>query len=143
MAVYDITTVMARLKELPEKVADKAVEIMKDEIRTSTHGTGELERSVRAEKMADGTYTVSTNKWTTGPYGIREVGALIRHGRPALEPRYKEALAFDPPPGWGGPVSKKTGQAILRHADAATANDFVERTKNRLIHLDWTLEGGK
>lgn len=144
MATYSITEVMARLRGLPEQMANTAVEIMRDEIKISTHGTGELAKSVKAEKTAESTYTISTNKWVGGGiYGIREVGAIIREGRKPLDPRYKAALAFDPPPGWQGPISKKTGQAILAHAGPARPNDFVARTKNRLEHLQWTLEGGK
>lgn len=134
MAEIDtIDKVIARIRRLPEAVADHAVDVMKEKINTlSKNPTGELASTVRKGKYADGSYYVETHKYTKGPYGIREVGAIISKGRPELWPRYKKALAFPPPPGWDGPVSKK-GLVVIGHAQAADPNPFLERTKEEVL----------
>lgn len=151
MATYTVTEVLARLTRLPEVMANTAVEIMKDEIRISTNGPGipvHLADTVRAERLTDNTYVVGTHKYpsTDGGngayYGIREVGAIIRKGRPALRPKHKSKSKNRPPAlRWEDPF---TGEEIFRYSvGPAAPNDFVTRTKNRLEHLEWTLEGGK
>lgn len=130
MAELSVTEVIARIGRMPKAMAERTAVVMKEKIRQSTHGPGiggHLADTVKVEQYADGTYYVGTNKFTSGPYGIREVGAIIRHGRPELWPRYVKALAFDPPPGWQGRVSKK-GKAVIGHAGPADPNDFVEET---------------
>ena len=87
MAEFTITECIAKLRRLPEKVAERAAEIMHDEIEATTNGPGiggHLADTVKIGKYADGSYYVGTNKYTTGPYGIREVGAIIQAGRPEL-----------------------------------------------------------
>lgn len=151
MATYTITEVMARITRLPEVIAQKAVEVMQDEIRISTNGPGipvHLADTVRAEKLSDNTYAVGTHKYpsTDGNngayYGIREVGAIIRKGRPELWPKHASKNPTRPPAlKWEDPF---TGEVVFRHAvGPAKPNDFVARTKNRLEHIEWTLEGGK
>lgn len=145
MATYTITEVMARLKVFPEKMAKTAVEVMQDEIRISTHGPGipvHLADTVKAEKLKTGEYVISTNKYpsTNGGngayYGIREVGAIIRKGRPALWPKHEsQNKKHAPALRW-----EEHGKEIFRYSvGPATPNDFVARTKNRLEHIDWTL----
>ena len=133
MATYTLTECMARLKRLPEKVAERGVEIMKEEITDTTDGPGEpvhLADTVKATKNADGTYTISTNKYVGGGgYGVREVGAIIRKGRPALEARYAKVLRWKDSSGWHS--AKSVGPA--------KPNDFVKRTKERLEIEDWHL----
>lgn len=124
MANMSITECIARLRKVPERAAERAVDIMREEIEETTNGTGELAKSVKAEKYADGTYRVGTHKYTKGPYGIREVGAIIQAGRPELYPRYKKALRWEDP--YGGVVFAKYAGPV------PYKNNFVERTKNQL-----------
>lgn len=124
MAEITVADCIARIRRLPEAVADRTVEIMRDEINSSTHGTGELAASVRKDKYADGTYYVETTKYVGGGiYGIREVGAIIRKGRPALWPRYAKTLHW----------RDESGDHFTKHAGPAQPNDFVTRTKNRVV----------
>ncbi len=138
MASLEITEVLARVKKLPAAVADRAVEVMKQEV---PHYTWHLASTVRKTKMADGSYSVGTHDYVGGGiYGIREVGAIVRAGRKELWPRYAKALEFDPPPGWGGPIDPVTGLAVIRHANAVDptdaekngGKDFVERTRDKV-----------
>lgn len=138
MATYDsITDVMVRLRRLPEKVAERAVEIMKEEVPLGPGIGGHLRDTIKAEKMADDTYTVSTNKYpsTNGGngayYGIREVGAIIRAGRPGLVPKHESRNPHRPPAlRWEDPF---TGAEVYRYSvGPASPNDFVERTIKRL-----------
>lgn len=126
MATYDsITDVMVRIRELPEKVAERTVEIMKEEVPYGEGLHGHLRDTIRADRMADGTYTVGTHKYTKGPYGIREVGAIIRAGRPGLKPRDDhghEFLQWHDDDGWH--MAKEVGPA--------KPNKFVERTIERI-----------
>lgn len=130
MASLTITKVMARIGKLSEATADRAVEIMKEEV---PHYTWHLASTVRKTKMADGSYSVGTHDNVGGGiYAIREVGAIVRAGRKELWPRYADALEFDPPPGWNGPIDRRTGLAVIRHANAVPPNDFVTRTKDKV-----------
>lgn len=129
MADITITECIARIRKLPEEVADRAVEIMREEV---PHVTGELAKSVRKGKYADGTYYVETAKYVGGGiYGIREVGAIIRAGRKALRPRYGDWLVWKDPHSnsW---VKTKYSQPALPNADKNGGKDFVERTKDRV-----------
>lgn len=129
MADLTINDCIARIKRIPEHLADLTVDLMKAEINGSTNGTGHLASTVRKRKYADGTYGVGTNDNVGGGgYAIREVGWIIREGRPELTPRYAKALAFPPPPNWNGPVAND-GYVYLKHANSVKANDFLERTK--------------
>lgn len=137
MATLTIAQVLVRLGKLPEAVAGRAVEVMKEEV---PHYTWHLASTVRADKRADGTYTVGTHDYVGGGiYAVREVGAIVRAGRKELWPRYGDALEFDPPPGWNGPIDKVTGLAVIRHAKAVPSDadkhggkDFVERTRDKV-----------
>lgn len=137
MATLTITEVLARIGKLPEAVADRAVEVMKEEV---PHYTWHLASTVRKERRADGTYSVGTHDYVGGgKYAIREVGAIVRAGRKELWPRYAKALEFDPPPGWDGPIDRKTGLAVIGHAKAVPSDadkhkgkDFVERTQEKV-----------
>ena len=126
MATYTITEVMARLRNLPERVAQYAVEVMKEEVPYGEGRNGHLRDTIKAEKMADGTYTVSTNKYTKGYYGIREVGASVRKGRPGLTVRDDH----------GFNVLKwrdYNGEWHSAHSvGPADPNDFVKRTQKRV-----------
>ena len=122
MATWSITECMVRIRNLPEKVADLTAKTMKKEIDSSTHGEGRpvhLSDTIKVEKMANGTYTVSTNKFVGGyGYAVREVGAIIRKGRPALEPKWGDFLRWHDEDGWH----------TAKHVRSAPANNFVERT---------------
>lgn len=139
MAEIDsIDKVIARIRHMPEAMADRAVGLMKYYITISTHGTGELAASVRKGKYADGTFYVETHKYTKGPYGIREVGAIISKGRPGLKPRP------DLNPRKGRYSSKDPERARLRWFDPsgdvhyakevgpAEPNDFLDKTVEHL-----------
>lgn len=136
MATYTITEAMARLKGLPRRVGYRAVEIMKEEITNSTNGPGipvHLADTVKMEEMANGTITVSTNKYTHGQYGIREVGAIIRKGRPALKPREDHGFKVLH---WTDPFG---GEHFAKKVGPAEPNEFVGRTLVRLERERWTL----
>ena len=131
MADISVTDCIARIRHLPEAVADRTVEVMRDEINSSTHGTGELARTVRKGKYADGSYYVETAKYVGGGiYGIREVGAIIRAGRKALWPRYRDALRWEDESGvhFARPPKDGTSPAV----GPAQPNDFVTRTKDKV-----------
>ena len=132
MATLEIKDCIARIKRIPERLADEAVEIMKLEINGSTHGTGHLASTVKKRKYADGTYGVGTNDYVGGgKYAIREVGWIIREGRPELWPRYGKLLKFPPPLNWDGPVSfdeDNVPYVTAKHAKAVKPNDFIGET---------------
>lgn len=126
MATYTITEVMARLRGLPEKIANRGVEIMKEEVPYGLGIDGHLRDTITAKKMADNTYTISTHKYTHGYYGIREVGAIVRNGRKPLEPRDDHGFTWLR---WENPIGV---EHFAKKVGPADPNDFVKRTQERL-----------
>lgn len=130
MATYSITEAMSRVRGLPRRAGYRAAEIMKEEIQKSTHGIGEpmhLADTIKIEERANDTVAVTTNKFTKGPYGIREVGAIITDGRKALELRddhHFKALH------WEDPI----GVDHFAHSvgPAKKANPFLKETAKKI-----------
>lgn len=136
MATMTITQVLGHLTGLKRNLGNKAAEIMTQRLKETTHGPGDpvhLYETIKVEERANDTVAITTNKYVGGgKYGIREVGAIIRKGRKELWPRYSRVLEFPPPPGWDGPIDKKTGMAVAHHASKADPNDFVEYTMQKI-----------
>lgn len=129
MATYTITEAMSRVRGLPRRAGYRAAEIMKERIQATTHGPGipfHLADTIKIEERADDTVAVTTNKFTSGPYGIREVGAIITDGRKALELRddhHFKALHWEDPIGVDH-FAKRVGPA--------QPNNFLEYTKEEI-----------
>lgn len=121
MANYTISQALARLQHLPKKVGDRAKAIMQEEIPKKT---GELAESVKVEMYSNGEEVrVGPTKYVGGgQYGIRNLGAIVREGRPALDTRYARVLRWE----------DETGLHYATHVGKAKENDFIQKTINRL-----------
>lgn len=137
MATYSPSEALARLRDLPDRIGEKAKEIMQEEIPKRT---GELAESVTVRKTGSETVSVGPTKYVGGDgYARRSLGAIIRDGRKPLWPIHEGKNGHAPALRW----EDGDGVHYAYHVGSAQPNDFIQRTADRLRNVNWTLEGGK
>lgn len=135
MATFTVDGAIARLRRLPGKLGDRAKVIMQEEINKTTH-----KNSYGPSGLAD-SVTVRHGAWldfvSVGPekyvgggkYKRYSLGTIVREGRPELWAKHNTK---DGRPGflkW----EDMNGVHYARHVGPAEPNDFIQRTKDRLL----------
>lgn len=82
--------------------------------------TGNLYKSITSQVLSDREAVVGTNV----------LYARAVHDGAVIRPKRAKVLAFKAPPGWSGPISKKTGLAIARKV-TIKPNPYLARAAER------------
>lgn len=127
MANLSINEAIALLDSLPQRIADEVIKIMKSEAPSKT---GTLKASIDSDISDTNIFVGITDK------EVLEYAPIVISGRKEVRPKGKARGGakvlrwFD-----GGPVFSMKSKAVA-------PNDFIERTKNRVQAMSFTLTGG-
>ena len=132
MAELDLDYVITRLKNMPQIVGEKAVEIMKEEV-PSEHGgvhvgdnnysTGRLRDSIRAIYPSSETILIVSD----APYAN-----IVVSGRKEVFPKHRTRSGKQGWLHWDNMGFGKHGDVFARHSKAVKPNPFDARTVERI-----------
>lgn len=130
MAVFGVREAIARIEALPDKVADKGVDVMRIEVPVGP--TGALKMSVSKEYAG---------KWVRMVLPHTHYTVYIHNGRGPVLPRKGKGLSWM---GYAGSQtsihSDDSGMFYLRiYAGPAAPNKFCDRTAKTLNSMHFSL----